>query len=407
MAYIRRGTRQFKKVNFALFAGGFCTFAILWGTQPLLPDIANDFHLSPAVSSLSQSATTIALAISLLFAGFISEMYGRKKIMGVSLIAASVLAVLSGFVSNFQLLVVCRALQGVALAGLPAAAMAYLAEEIEPESLGMAMGLYISGNSIGGMTGRIISGFLTDVFSWHTALLTIGIISLLASTIFWKVLPSSSHFTSRSYNGKQILISFCRQCKTPGFVCLLIIGFLLEAGFVSLYNYIGFQLMKPPYSLSQTAVGFIFLVYLVGTFSSTWMGMLADKYGKRKILPLSLAIVMIGVCITLFTDIRIMILGVAIFTFGFFAGHSISSSWVGELAGRDKAQAAAVYLFSYYVGGSTRGTASGAFYHQFGWNGIVAMITVLSAVSASVSIWLGLLTKQTITLIQTKKDKHQ
>ncbi len=75
--------------------------------------------------------------------------------------------------------------------------------------------------------------------------------------------------------------------------------------------------MKPPYSLSQTAVGFIFLVYLVGTFSSTWMGMLADKYGKRKILPFSLVIVMIGVCITLSADIGIMILGVAIFTFGF------------------------------------------------------------------------------------------
>ncbi len=95
-----------------------------------------------------------------------------------------------------------------------------------------------------------------------------------------------------------------------------------------------------------------------------------------------------------------MILGVAIFTFGFFAGHSISSSWVGELAVRDKAQAAALYLFSYYVGGSIGGTASGAFYHQFGWGGIAVMITALSAVSAAVSVWLGLLTKR-------KKDKHQ
>ncbi|UQT51517.1 MFS transporter [Bacillus velezensis] len=400
MTYIRRGTLQFKKVNFALFAGGFCTFAILWGTQPLLPDIANDFHLSPAVSSLSQSAATIALAISLVFAGFLSEMYGRKQIMGVSLFAASILAVLTGFVSDFQLLVVCRALQGAALAGLPAAAMAYLAEEIEPDSLGMAMGLYISGNSIGGMTGRIISGFLTDSFSWHSALLTIGLISLLASIIFWTILPVSSHFTPRTYKRNDIFTSFYRQYRTPGFGCLLIIGFLLEAGFVSLYNYIGFQLMKPPYSLSQTAVGFIFLVYLVGTFSSTWMGMLADKYGKRKILPFSLVIVMIGVCITLSADIGIMILGVAIFTFGFFAGHSISSSWVGELAVRDKAQAAALYLFSYYVGGSIGGTASGAFYHLFGWGGIAVMITALSAVSAAVSVWLGLLTKR-------KKDKHQ
>lgn len=79
------------------------------------------------------------------------------------------------------MLLALRVFQGIVLAGLPAVAMAYLGEEIEPASLGMAMGLYISGNSIGGMGGRIIIGTLTGFFNWRIAPGAIGILSLLAS----------------------------------------------------------------------------------------------------------------------------------------------------------------------------------------------------------------------------------
>lgn len=394
MTYIKRGTSEFKKVNIALFAGGFCTFALLWGTQPLLPEFAEEFHISPASSSISQTSTTVALAISLLIAGSLSEIFGRKTIMFISLVASSILSVITGFVPNFGLLILCRILQGITLAGLPAVAMAYLGEEIEKKSLGMAMGLYISGNSIGGMAGRIINGILTDYFGWHIALIGIGIVSLLATIIFWLVLPPSTHFKPRTFRMKHLVITLFSQFKAPGLIYLFFIGFLLQAGFVSLYNYIGFELIKPPYSLSQTLIGFIFVVYIVGTFSSTWMGMLADQYGKRKILQLSIIILLIGVCITLNLNIWLKIFGLAIFTFGFFAGHSIASSWVGELAANNRAQAASLYLFSYYSGGSVMGTATGVFYDHFDWLGVVAMIAVLSLISLLFLNRLGTVTKE-------------
>lgn len=398
MAYIQRGTLEFKKVNIALFAGGFCTFSLLWGTQPLLPEIANEFHISPTLSSLTQTSTTIALAFSLLIAGSLSEIYGRKKVMTVSLVASSILAVLTGFVPNFSFLILCRILQGITLAGLPAVAMAYLGEEIEPKSVGMAMGLYISGNSIGGMAGRILNGILSDYFGWQIALAGIGMISLLAAIIFYLVLPQSTHFKLQSYKRNQLLTKLFSTFKVPGLSYLFFIGFLLSAGFVSLFNYIGFQLIKPPYSLSQTLVGFIFIVYIVGTLSSTWMGMLADHYGKRKMLQLSLIILLIGVCITLSFNIWFKIFGIAIFTFGFFAGHSIASSWVGKLATYSKAQAASLYLFSYYLGGSIVGTASGTFYSYFGWLGIVVMTSILSLISLIISFRLGTITKERFQL---------
>ncbi|MCM3237506.1 MFS transporter [Heyndrickxia oleronia] len=402
MSYIKRGTKSFRMANLALFAGGFNTFAILWSTQPLLPEIANEFHISPAVSSLTLSSTTIALAISMLVVGSLSEVFGRKSVMTISLIASSILAIITALSPNFHLLLLCRILQGIVLAGLPAIAMAYLGEEIDPKSLGMAMGLYISGNSIGGMGGRIISGALTDYFNWHIALIGIGIISLIASLLFWFTLPKSTHFQPRKFDVVKLGKSLISQFNEPGLIYLFGTGFLLMGSFVSLYNYIGFQLIAPPYSLSQTIVGFIFIVYIVGTFSSTWMGMLADQHGRRKILQLSLLILLIGACITLNTNLWLKIIGIAVFTFGFFAGHSIASGWVGKLSTHDKAQASSLYLFFYYIGSSIGGTVGGMFYSDFGWIGVIAMIILFTIIAIGLSVRLGTIAKRKLQISSHK-----
>lgn len=398
MSYIERGTIAFKKVNLALFAGGFSTFAILWGTQPLLPEISRDFQVSPATSSLVLSSTTIALAVSMLISGSLSEVFGRKPIMTLSLALSSILSILTALSPDFHLLILTRILQGIVLAGLPAVAMAYLGEEIEPKSLGMAMGLYISGNSIWGMSGRIIAGALTDYINWHAGLIGIGVITLLSSLIFWLLLPRSTNFTPKKFVFTQLIKSLFNHLKKPALICIFIIGFLVSSIFASLYNYIGFELIKPPYNLSQTLVGFIFIVYIVGTFSSTWMGSLSDKHGKGKILYISLFILLMGSCITLNTTMWIKILGIAVFTFGFFASHSIASGWIGKVSTHDKAQASSLYLLFYYSGSSINGTTSGLVYSHFGWNGLVTLIASFSVLAIVAAVCL--------VSITTKKSKY-
>lgn len=374
MNYIQQGTRDYRKVNLALFAGGFTTFAILYCTQPLLPEFSRTFRVSPTIASLSLSLTTVALSFSMLLIGSLSEAWGRKPIMTFSLIATSLLAMLTAWAPSFHLLLVWRILQGVVLAGLPAIAMAYLSEEIKPLHLGAAMGLYISGNSIGGMSGRIITGMLTDHFGWRVAMGSIGAVSLLASVVFWLILPPSKNFHPRPLAIGKLTLSLFSQLKDPALLRLYGLGFLLMGSFVTLYNYVGYALMAPPYSLSQTLVGWIFLVYVVGTFSSAWMGRLADRFERQKVLTLALLIMLVGAGITLHGHLFIKIAGIAIFTFGFFGGHSIASSWVGHLATHDKAQASSLYLFFYYAGSSIGGTAGGEFWSAFGWKGVIGMI---------------------------------
>ncbi|WP_397536422.1 MFS transporter [Rummeliibacillus pycnus] len=380
--YIKKGTMDFRKANLALFAGAFSTFANLYMTQPVLPTLSKVFHISPTTASLSLSLTTISLAISMLIVGSLSEAWGRKPIMTFSMIAVAILTLLIAFVPSYHMLLVLRVIQGIVFAGLPAIAMAYLGEEIEPSSLGAAMGLYISGNSIGGLAGRIIMGTVSDYFNWRIGMVTIGIISLLVAIAFYFLLPASKHFKPEKLAFKPLFKSMVMHLKDSALLSLFGIGFLLMGSFVTMYNYIGFQLLEPPYSLSQTIVGWIFLIYLVGTFSSAWMGGLADHHGRYKILLSGIGLMFGGAALSLVGNLLIKVLGIALFTFGFFGGHAIASGWIGRRATHDKAQASSLYLFFYYAGSSIGGTTGGIFWSYFGWGGVISIILIFLLIAA-------------------------
>ncbi|MEH7548043.1 MFS transporter [Neobacillus vireti] len=392
MEKLQQGTTAFRRANFALFAGGFITFSILYDVQPLLPIFTKEFDVTAATGSLALSVTTFTLAISMLFISSLSEAWGRKPIMSASLLLSSLIVIITAFSPTFSSLLGFRILQGIVLAGLPAIAMAYLGEEVDSRSLGIAMGIYISGNSIGGMAGRIITGSITDLFSWRIAMGTIGVISLILSFWFWFHLPNSRYFAPKPLKLKALSKSLVGHLKDPALLCLFCIAFILMGSFVTLYNYIGFELLAPPYHLSQTIVGWIFIVYLTGTFSSTWMGRLSDSLGRKKVLWIGLVIMAAGAIVTLASPLVLKIIGIAVFTFGFFGAHSIASSWVGRRARTAKAQASSLYLFFYYSGSSIAGTAGGFFFSNFGWKGVIGFIICLLLLAFPLTLKLSSVT---------------
>ena len=390
-SYIERGTPAFRRTNLAVFSAGFSTFALLYCVQPLLPVFSREFSVSPATSSLSLSLTTIMLALSVLITGSISEASGRKPVMVISLMAAALLNIAGALAPNWHVLLAIRALEGVAFSGLPAVAMAYLSEEMERRSVGLAMGLYIGGSGLGGMLGRFLSGFLADVASWRVSLGTIGVLGVIAAVIFWRTLPPSRHFQASPFALSKLHRSFLDHLRDAGLPWLFVEGFLIMGCFVTTYNYIGYRLLAPPYLLSQTAVGAIFIVYLLGIGSSTWVGDLAGRIGRRKVFWATTATMLAGVALTLSKPLALIIAGIAVLTTGFFGAHSIASSWVGLRAQHSKAQAAALYLCFYYLGSSIVGYCGGLFWSTAGWSGIVAFTGALLTLSLLVSLRLSTL----------------
>jgi YNFM family putative membrane transporter len=374
---VRVGTSRFRRINVALFCAGFVTFVTLYDVQPLLPLFAQEFGVSPAVASLPLSFATIALALGMLLAGTVSETLGRRQVMTVALFLTSLLAMATPFSHSFESLLALRLLQGLVLAGVPSVAMAYLGEEMDSQAIGNAMGLYISGNALGGMSGRIGSALLCQYVPWHTAIALIGVVSLLLSLLFLKCLPPSTNFHQRPFRLRYLFTSLFQHLHDPGLLCLYALAFLSMGGFISLYNYIGFRLLAAPYNLSNYRVSLIFLVYLLGSFSSGIVGNLIHRFGRPFMMRLTLSVMLAGTVITLSGSLPLIVVGVGVFTCGFFSAHAIASSWVGRRARTAKAQASSLYLFSYYLGSSISGTAGGIFWLHFGWNGVAALITLL------------------------------
>lgn len=394
--HIQKGSKDFTKANLALFAAGLCTFANLYITQPLLPVFSDEFGISPATASLSLSIATVILSFSLILFGSLSEAWGRKNIMTVSIIFSAVLTLILACSPSFESLLILRAVQGFVLAGVPAIAMAYLGEEMEPSSLGAAMGLYISGNSVGGLVGRIFMGTMTDLFTWRIGIILLGILSIVISLYFIWALPPSRNFKARPLNFAILTKSLLQHVKDPGLVSLFGIAFVLMGSFVTLFNYISYKLLDEPYSLSASIVGWIFIVYLVGTFSSAWFGSLSDRFGRQCVLFVGILIMFSGALLTLPVNLVMKIAGITIFTFGFFGAHSIASGGVSFRAKKDKAQASSLYLFAYYFGSSVGGTTGGVFWHYYGWNGIVVFISGM--------LFIALILALSYTLISKKEN---
>jgi YNFM family putative membrane transporter len=379
--YLERGSRAYWRASVALLFAGYATFSLLYCVQPLLPEFTKTFGVSPAQSALSVSVATAALAIAIFVAGFVSEGWSRHQLMTLSLTISSILTIIAAFLPTWHGLLIVRALEGLALGGVPAVAMAYLAEEVHPDGLGLAMGLYVGGTAIGGMSGRVISGILADFFSWRVAIGGIGVLGLLATLAFRALLPPSRRFVPRAGMGfKHHRTALAGHLKNRGLPFLFLMGFVLMGSFVTIYNYVGYRLIAAPFSLNQTEIGAIFVVYLTGVVASPWSGKMADVFGRGRVLIAALVLMIAGVAMTLSASLPVVIVGIACMTFGFFAGHSVASGWVGLLAKGAKGQAAALYLLAYYVGSSVLGSWGGHFWTIDGWRGVTGLVFVLLAI---------------------------
>jgi YNFM family putative membrane transporter len=385
-AYLNPGTAAYRRTSAAMLLAGFATFSLMYCVQPLLPELAAVFSVSPAVSSLSLSLTTGLLAVSIFIAGLMSDSLNRKSLMTASLLASALLNVAAATMPNWHSLLVVRALEGIALGGLPAVAMAYISEEVHPKGLGLAMGLYVSGTAFGGMAGRIITGVLADYFSWRWAVGTIGVLGLLAALAFVLLLPPSRRFKPVRRQGfADPLRSLGLLLRQPGLPSLFALAFLLMGGFVTIYNYIGFRLLLPPYQLNQTEIGAIFVVYMVGMVASAWCGRLADRYGRGLILKAAVLLMAAGLALMLAQPLVLVIAGIVLLTFGFFAAHSVASGWVGQLAPRSKGLASSLYLLAYYLGSSLLGSLGGHFWSADSWLGVTIMVAVLLSVALALA----------------------
>ena len=364
-------TPAFWRATLALCLGSFMVFANLYVTQPLLPMIAEQYNVSALQSSVSFTIATLTLGLSLLFYGPLSDAVGRKGIMLFTMVGITLTTACLALTSGYPSLLLLRALQGFFLAGLPAIAVAYMSDEFNADALMIAVGIYISGNSLGGIGGRLMGGFLGENLGLGGTFTVMAILSLLLTLAFFWLLPPSRHFEPKPLRPKLMLAQMGEHLVNKRLLLSYLIGGLSFFIFVNQYSYITFVLKDSPYSLSAQYIGLLFLTYLSGTYASAISGKLARRFSQPVCMMAGTIIIMFGSAVTLIPSLLAIVIGLFINAFGFFLTHSTASSWVSLNARSGKASASSLYLTFYYIGASTGGIYLDMFWHQGKWTAVV------------------------------------
>ncbi|PKF76065.1 MFS transporter [Chryseobacterium sp. PMSZPI] len=371
-----QGSLRFRYIKLCIFFSGLSVFAQLYLFQPILPMAAENFNVSVGDTSLLVSSSTIGMALGLLFFAFKADSYSRKSLMVFSLISSALLTIISTWIPSLSLLIAIGVFKGFVVSGVSAVALAYLTEEVSLTAVATAISMYLSGNTIGGMSGRILATLLAGEFGWRNAVLIIGIESLVLGIIFWKLFPESRFFNPQKTDYHQKIKQMKFFLTNLYMLRLYVIAALLMGSFVSVYNYLTFRLEAKPFSLSHFIIAFIFLMYIFGVFGTMIVGKLSKRLPHNSILKASILFMLVGACMLLSENIYILIVGLGIFTLTFFAAHTIASQMTALYAKRGKSSATSIYWLFYYFGSSILGSGTGYLLHASSWNTFISILMI-------------------------------
>lgn len=369
-----RKSRRFYYIKLCIFLSGLSVFAQLYLFQPLLPMVAEHFHTTVGDSSMLVSSSTIGMALGLFFFAFRADSFSRKKLMVFSLIASAVLTIISTWIPSLMLLIIIGIIKGFIISGVSSVALAYLTEEVEISVVALAISMYLSGNTIGGMSGRILATLLAGEFGWRNAVLMIGIQSLILGLVFWRLFLDSKFFKPQKTDYHLKMKQMKRLIRDSYMLRLYFIAALLMGTFVSVYNYMTFRLESEPFSLSHVFIAFIFLMYTFGVLGTMITSRLSARFEKKYILKGSIFFLLAGLVLLLSENIYIVVFGLGLFTLCFFAAHTMASQMTALHAKEGKSSATSIYWLFYYFGSSFLGSGTGYLLHSTSWNVFIGVL---------------------------------
>ncbi|MEV4148171.1 MFS transporter [Amycolatopsis sp. NPDC049691] len=372
-----------RRVKTAVAAAGISSFALLYAPQPVLPQLAAQYHLDPGGAALAISVATGALAIAVLPIAALSEVVGRRPVILTSVIASVVFGLLLPLMPTYPALLVLRALQGVAIAGFPGVAAAYLAERLGRAGVAAAVGAMIAGNTIGGMLGRLASGFTAGPLGWRGALYVVAGVGAICSAITVVTLPPGTRPRGDAQL-RAVAKGLVTALSKPVLLAQYAVALLAMGSFVALYNAAGFRLTGEPLDLSPAIASLVFLAYATGSVSSAAAGRLVARVGRRRALIGALLLTAAGAALTLPDSLPLVIAGFLVLTCAFFAAHAVANGWAAADAPENaRGQVGGMYTATYYLGSSVGGAAGAWVYGHAGWPWLIAVVAAWLLLAAA------------------------
>jgi YNFM family putative membrane transporter len=361
-------------------------FLNLYATQPLLPLLARTFHASAFEVGLTITAPTVAVAIAAPLVGRFADMIGLRRVIVWSTVLLAATTALAGTSGTLGQLIGWRFLQGVVTPGVFACTVAYIHEMWPAERAGRTMSFYMSGTIVGGFVGRALTGLIAAHADWRLSFAVIAAIVFGIGIVLWRFMPPEpAHARPDAVEPRQAIRALFRNRQL---VATYAIGFCVLFTNVAMFTYVTFQLAAPPYSLSTAALGWLFVVYLVGAVVMPLGGVWIDAYGHRAGMASAMTIGAAGALLTLLPSLGSVVAGLALTSTGVFLAQTTTISYIGAVTERDRALAVGLYSTFYYAGGSAGGSAPAPLWDAAGWPGCVGLVVLVQLTGAAIALML-------------------
>ncbi len=375
--------------SLGVFTAGWATFINVYTPQAILPSLAADLGVTGAQIGLAITAPLLAVALIAPVAGGISDRFGRKRLIMAAMLALIVPTLLVAMSTDLPSLLAWRFVQGLLFPFIFTVTVAYIGDECSGPDAIRTSGIYASGSICGGFTGRFVAGLVSDAFGWRAAFLAVALLTALAAAFLAWALPMERRFRPVLGGLAGTVLAYRGHLRNGRLLATCCVGFGMLFCQVAAFTFVNLHLSAPPFSLSQTQLGSVFVVYLLGMVVTPVATMLAVRIGRRPAAAVAMGCAIGGIALTLSGQLAVVIAGLAFMCVGLFTIQALAIGFIGVAAARARSSAVGVYVTLFYIGGAVGGVAPAGLWHRFGWPGVVwlLMAAMIAMAATALSAW--------------------
>ncbi|MCX5845384.1 MAG: MFS transporter [Deltaproteobacteria bacterium] len=367
--------KQYISLQVMVFSLVWAAFTTIYITQPVLPVLQVEFGVNESMASLSISAVVLGIALANLPFGILADRFPIRPIILTGGLVISACGLFCAITTNLLSLVLARFVQGLFIPSLTTCLAAYLARSLPMDRLNVVMGTYVSATVAGGLSGRLLGGWIHPPLHWRYAFLSASVFLLIVTF-------AAAHWLKDDEKNIEP-----DTVQSMGFMALLSRGDMLRIYFVafgaffvfsSIFNYLPFYLTGPPFNASTNTITMLYLSYIVGIVVSPAAGELSNRIGNGASMVLGSLVLSLAIMATLINSLVVVAISLMGVCAGFFTIHSAAAGSLNRKLTSNRGHANSLYILFYYIGGYVGITASGFVYGYKGWTGVAVLgITIL------------------------------
>jgi len=361
--------------------------------QPLLGMISRELGESEESVSRIAMLTQMGYAAGLLLVVPLGDMFKRKRIILCSFCFNILVLLCFGLADSLSVMLVSSFLIGLTSV-VPQMFVPIAAQLSKPNDKGKNVGLVMSGLLIGILASRMISGWVGEFLGWREMYyIAAGIIFILGILIIFLLPDIKPTFKGKHIQLMKSIFHFARTI--PSLQLAAVRGALGLASFSVFWTTLTFHVEQAPFYGGSDVAGSLSIFGIMGALCASFVGKLSGKTNKAHIISVALILMIVSwfiLGIGGFTYIG-LIVGIILLDMGLQSMHVTNQTIVFSTNLDASNRLNAVYMTSYFIGGSIGTYVGGMSWAYYGWHGVVVSGSIFVILCILIHLLFGNKTK--------------